>query len=62
VRIGMMIGEGAGDCPHLDDIVARAQLIEAIGLSTGWLANIFAYDAIGLLGIVGRETKRRLPL
>jgi hypothetical protein len=48
MRIGMMIGERAGDCPHLDDIVARAQLIEAIGLSTGWVANAFAYDAIGL--------------
>jgi len=58
MRIGMMIGEGAGECPHLDDIIARAQHIEAAGLATGWMANIFAYDAITLLGIVGRETKR----
>jgi 5,10-methylenetetrahydromethanopterin reductase len=58
MRMGLMIGEGAGECPHLDDIVARAQRIEAAGLSTGWMANIFAYDAITLLGIVGRETKR----
>src|SRR5215510_7501097 len=58
MRIGMMIGEGAGECPHLDEIIARAQRIEAAGLSTGWMANIFAYDAISLLGIVGRETKR----
>ena len=58
MRIGMMIGEGAGECPHLDDIIARAQRIEAAGLSTGWMANIFAYDAINLLGLVGRETKR----
>jgi 5,10-methylenetetrahydromethanopterin reductase len=58
MRVGMMIGEGAGESPHLDDIVARAQLLEKAGLSTAWLANIFAYDAIGLLGIVGRETKR----
>ncbi|MBV8136298.1 MAG: TIGR03564 family F420-dependent LLM class oxidoreductase [Deltaproteobacteria bacterium] len=58
MRIGMMIGEGAGESPHLDDIIARAQLIEKAGLSTAWMANIFAYDAIGLLGIVGRETKR----
>ncbi len=58
MRIGMMIGEGAGECPHLDEIIARAQRIEAAGLSTGWMANIFAYDAINLLGIVGRETKR----
>jgi F420-dependent oxidoreductase-like protein len=58
MRIGMMIGEGAGECPHLDEIIARAQRIEAAGLSTGWMANIFAYDAISLLGLVGRETKR----
>jgi hypothetical protein len=58
MRIGMMIGEGAGECPRLDEIIARAQRIEAAGLSTGWMANIFAYDAINLLGLVGRETKR----
>lgn len=58
MRIGMMIGEGAGETPTLDEIVARAQRIEAAGLSSGWMANIFAYDAINTLGIVGRETKR----
>ena len=58
MRIGMMIGEGAGECPHLDDIVSRAQRVEAAGLSSAWLANIFAYDAMNVLGIVGRETKR----
>lgn len=58
MRIGMMIGEGAGESPALDEIVRRAQRIEAAGLSSGWMANIFAYDAINVLGIVGRETKR----
>lgn len=58
MRIGMMIGEGAGESPTLDQIIQRAQQIEAAGLSSGWMANIFAYDAINVLGIVGRETKR----
>src|SRR5262245_659474 len=58
MRIGMMIGEGAGESPNLEEIIVRAQQIEAAGLSSGWLAQIFAYDAINLLGIVGRETKR----
>ena len=58
MRIGMMIGEGAGESPNLDEIIARAQRIEAAGLSTGWLAHIFAYDAINLLALVGRETTR----
>lgn len=58
MRIGMMIGEGAGESPNLDEIIARAQRIEAAGLSSGWMAHIFAYDAINLLALVGRETKR----
>ena len=58
MRIGMMIGEGAGESPTLDEIVARAQRIEAAGLATAWLAHIFAYDAMSALAIVGRETKR----
>ena len=58
MRIGMMIGEGAGESPNLDEIIQRAQRIEAAGLSTGWMAHIFAYDAMSLLALVGRETKR----
>jgi F420-dependent oxidoreductase-like protein len=58
MRIGMMIGEGAGESPTLDEIIQRAQRIEAAGLSSGWMANIFAYDAINVLGLVGRETER----
>jgi hypothetical protein len=34
MHIGMMIGEGAGESPTLDEIVARAQRIEAAGLAT----------------------------
>ena len=58
MRIGMMIGEGSGSAPGLDGIVERAREIEAKGFDTAWMANIFSYDAIGALGIVGRETRR----
>jgi F420-dependent oxidoreductase-like protein len=58
MRMGMMIGEGAGPCPDLNHLVARAKEIEAKGFSTGWMANIFALDAIGALTVVGRETER----
>lgn len=58
MRIGMMIGEGSGSSPGLDGLVERAREIEAKGFSTAWLANIFSFDAIGALGIVGRETER----
>jgi F420-dependent oxidoreductase-like protein len=58
MRIGMMIGEETGTAAGLDGLVARAREIEALGLATAWLANIFSFDAIGALGIVGRETER----
>jgi len=58
MRIGMMIGEGSGSAPGLDGLVERAREIEAKGFHTAWMANIFSFDAIGALGIVGRETKR----
>ena len=58
MRIGMMIGEGAGESPSMDEVIRRAQRIEEAGLATGWLAQIFTYDAIALLGLVGRETQR----
>jgi len=34
LRIAMMIGEGAGEFPHLGDIIARAQLIEKTWIPT----------------------------
>ena len=58
MRIGMMIGEGAGESPPMDEVIQRAQRAEAAGLHSAWLAHAFAHDAIGLLGLVGRETSR----
>ena len=58
MRIGMMIGEGSWSAPGLDGLVERAREIEAKGFDTVWMANIFSFDAIGALGVVGRETKR----
>ena len=56
--IGMMIGGAAGERPHVDDVIRRAQRAEAAGLHSAWLAHAFSHDAIGLLGLVGRETSR----
>lgn len=58
MRIGMMIGEGAGESPDMDEVIRRAQRAEEVGLATGWLAQIFTHDAINLLALVGRETSR----
>ena len=57
MRIGTMIGaDGASNT--LDDIVNVAKRAEAAGLDNVWLANIFGFDAISTLAIVGRETDR----
>ena len=57
MRIGTMIGaDGANNT--LDDIVNVAKRVEAAGLDNVWLANIFGFDAISTLAIIGRETDR----
>jgi len=57
MRIGTMIGaDGANNT--LDDIVNVARRAEAAGLDNVWLANIFGFDAISTLAIIGRETDR----
>jgi len=52
----MKIGTVLNEMP-LDDLITAAQKIEAAGLANIWMANIFGYDAIGVLSILGRETK-----
>ena len=57
MRMGVMLGAvGGGD--GIDDIVAAARRVEAAGLDQLWMANIFSFDAIGTLAIVGREVPR----
>ena len=57
MRIGLMIGAD-GTRATIDSIVARARAAESAGLDNVWLANIFSFDAISTLGIIGRETTR----
>jgi len=42
----------------LDDVVGIAQRAEQAGLDNVWMANIFGFDAISALAIIGRETSR----
>ena len=43
----------------LDDVIGIAQHAEkAAGLDSVWMANIFSFDAISTLALIGRETKR----
>jgi F420-dependent oxidoreductase-like protein len=52
-----MIGaDGTKD--SIDDVVRLGKEIEAAGLDHVWLANIFSFDAITTLALIGRETSR----
>ena len=55
MKIGLMLG-ATGTMP-LDEFVAMVQSAEDAGIDSVWMANIFSYDAISTLAIVGRETR-----
>ncbi len=52
-----MIGAD-GTKATLDDVVGIAQRAESAGLDNVWMANIFGFDAVSALAIIGRETSR----
>lgn len=57
MRIGTMIGAD-GTNNTLDDVIGVAKNAEAAGLDNVWLANIFSFDAISTLALIGRETQK----
>ena len=57
MRIGAMIGAD-GTKESIDAVVQLGKEIEAAGLDHVWIANIFSYDAITTLALIGRETSR----
>ena len=52
-----MLGATGGD-GGIDDVVQAARRVEEAGLDNLWMANIFSFDAISTLSIVGREVPR----
>ena len=54
MRMGIMIGSD-GTRLTIDDLVTRAQAVREAHLDDIWLANIFSFDAISTLAVVGRE-------
>ena len=57
MRIGIMLGAD-GARRDLADVIAVAKRAERAGLDDVWLANIFSFDAITTLALIGRETER----
>src|SRR5262245_20798324 len=56
MRIGVM--SGAGDGFNLEQLIQFAERVERAGFAALWMANIFNYDAITALALIGRATKR----
>ena len=57
MKIGYMVGEGTGAAPDVAALVARGQRIEAAGLDTAWVAEIFL-DAATAAAALGMVTER----
>lgn len=59
MRMGLMYGLTIHPKDDsLDTMVAFAKRAESSGFSTLWMPNIFSWDAITALALVGRETER----
>ncbi|HAS09598.1 MAG TPA: LLM class F420-dependent oxidoreductase [Acidimicrobiaceae bacterium] len=56
MRIGIFGGLAATGT--IDDVVADVQAAEEQGFHSYWVPQIFGYDALTLLAVVGRETER----
>jgi 5,10-methylenetetrahydromethanopterin reductase len=56
MRIGIFGGLTA--TATIDDVVSDVQAAEEQGFHTYWVPQIFGYDALTLLAVVGRETER----
>ena len=57
MRIGIMHGADSTQ-GGLETIVEAARRVEAKDFSTFWMPNIFSWDAVTALALVGRETSR----
>jgi F420-dependent oxidoreductase-like protein len=51
MRIGVMLDQ----FKPIDDVVAQARSIADGGFSSAWITQVFGYDALTILSIVGRE-------
>lgn len=58
MKIGILVGEGAGARPTVDDVLTQAQQAEDEGFAHAWLVNLFGNDPMILAGLVGRVTER----
>ena len=58
MKIGLMLGASDGPDSTLDGLIGAAQKAEAQGFDSVWMANIFGFDAISALTLVGHATSK----
>ncbi len=58
MRIGLMIGATPGSDPSLEGVIRFSREAETSGFDNLWMANVFGFDAITTLALIGRETSR----
>jgi F420-dependent oxidoreductase-like protein len=58
MRIGIGIGEIAGQPATLDHLIAQTQRAEQDGFASAWFAHIFGLDAMTVVALAGRVTSR----
>ncbi len=51
MRIGVLIDVNG----EMDDVIARAARVRDAGIDSAWVSQIFGFDALTLLAVVGRE-------
>lgn len=57
MKIGVMIGASGPDA-YLSGLIDNAKALEERGFSSIWMANIFGFDAMTTLALVGQQTSR----
>jgi 5,10-methylenetetrahydromethanopterin reductase len=58
MRLGLGIGEIAGNPVNVDGLLDQVVAAERDGFASAWFANIFGMDAITACALAGRVTKR----
>jgi len=53
MRVGVAVGELAGKVEGLDDVVGQVEAAAAAGFATAWWAQLFGWDALTTIAVVG---------
>jgi F420-dependent oxidoreductase-like protein len=56
MKIGLMVA--SLNQPNVDALLAQVERAEALGLATAWVSSVRSYDALTVLALAGRQTRR----